>query len=344
MRYSVVELAPIASGRGRSAALEQALLAAEDAERTGYHRIWYGEHPGALSYASHDPVPLIAAAAGRTSTIRLGSGAVLLNHYSGLSVAERFMMLESLAPDRIDLGLGRSTAGPVVDYALRRDRRAEPVNDFEEQVQEVVGFVHNAFAPDHPFAAIDLTAEVSGTPDIWVLGSSGSSAGLAGGLGLGYSFGGHINPAMIRPALQRYRESFTQTPFGPGAPRIVLGLNIVAADDETLAHELTWPARALRVGGRDRPMPTLAQARSELSVGEKSRTSHIDSGVIPAQISGTPESLKQQIAPLVRELDVDEIVIQEMIVDVELRQRSRVLIAEALMDIPAGNPERPRKA
>lgn len=333
MRYSVVELAPMAAGQGRSAAVEQALLAAEDAERTGYHRIWYGEHPGALSYASHDPVPLIAAAAGRTSTIRIGSGAVLLNHYSPLSVAERFMMLESLAPGRVDLGVGRSTGGPVVDYALRRDRRTEPVNDFEEQVQELVGFVHNAFSSDHPFASIDLTAGVPGKPDIWLLGSSGNSAGLAGGLGLGYSFGGHINPAMIHPALQRYRDSFTPTPFGSGAPRVVLGLNIVAADDEKLAHELTWPARALRAFGKDRPMPTLAQARTELDLEDKNRTSQIDNGIIPAQISGTVTSLRQQITPLVREFDIDEIVIQEMIVDIDLRQRSRALIADALRDI-----------
>ncbi len=142
-----------------------------------------------------------------------------------------------------------------------------------------------------------------------------------------------MSAAVIRPALQGYRDGFIPTPFGSGEPRIILGLNLVAADDDALAHELTWSARALRAYGKDRPMPTLTQAWSELGTEEKNRTSRIEGGIIPGQMSGTVESLRQQITPLVHELGVDEIVLQDMIVDVELRQRSRVLIAEALSEI-----------
>jgi len=333
MRYSLLELAPLSPGGSRHAAVEQALSAAADAERAGYHRVWFGEHPGAAGYASYDPAVLIAAAAERLSRIRLGSGAVLLNHYSPFSVAERFLMLEALAPGRIDLGLGRSTGGPVVDHALRRVRDAVPADDFDEQVQEIVGLFHNAFVPDHPFASIDLGDGVAGSPAVWMLGSSGNSAALAGRLGIGYTFGGQINPSMIHAALGRYRDSFTPTPFGTGEPEAILGLNIVAADDEELAHELTWPARALRARGEDRAVPLLAQARSELSDAEKRRTSAIRNGVVPGQISGTPESLRQQLEPLVHEAGVGEIVVLDMITDFELRKRSREIVAEVLGSI-----------
>ncbi|WP_236795576.1 MsnO8 family LLM class oxidoreductase [Amycolatopsis sp. GM8] len=337
MRYSLLELAPIAPQDDRTMALERALAAAVDAERTGYHRVWFGEHPSALSYASHDPAIMISAAIARTSRIRLGSGAVLLNHYSPFSVAERFLMLGAMAPGRIDLGLGRSTSGPVVDLALRQDRRSAPSNDFDEQVREIVGYFHHAFDPAHPFASIDLTRGITNVPGMWLMGSSGGSAGLAGQFGIGYTFGAHINPAIMRPALQRYRESFRPTPFGTGEPQIVLGLNIVAADDEETAHELTWPARALRSLGKDRPIPTVAQARTELSASAKRQSSTIENGVIPAQISGTPKSLTQQLEPLVRETGVAEIVLHDMVTDPELRQRSRELIAETLAGISANS-------
>lgn len=333
MKYSLVELAPIAPQGDRSAAVEWALASAVEAEQAGYHRFWFGEHPGAQSYASHDPGLLIAAAAARTSRIRLGSGAVLLNHYSPFSVADRFVMLEAMAPGRIDLGLGRATAGPLIDHALKRDRGSASADDFGEQVHEIIGHLHDAFAPGHPFSEIGLAAGIAHAPDVFILGSSGNSAELAGRLGLGYAFGAHINPAMMRSAFERYRDAFRPTPFGTGEPRAILALNIVAADDAELAHQLTWPARALRAGGRDRPIPTLEQARGELSSQAKRYPSAVENSVIPPQIAGTTESLTQQLRPLVDEIDVDEIVVHDMLTDREHRRRSRELIAEALSGI-----------
>lgn len=328
-----MELAPVAPGSSKQAALAHAITAAQEAERLGYHRIWYAEHHHSTGYAAQDPVPLIAVASQKTSRIRVGSGAVLLNHYSPYSVAERLLMLEAFAPGRIDLGLGRCTATPLIDYALLRDRTSRPADDFAAQVEEIVGYYHHAFDPQHPFARIDLTQGIEGTPEIWLLGSSGNSAGLAGRLGVGYVFGGHINPAMVSSALTRYRQSFVETPFGAQVSRPVLALNIVAADDEELAHRLTWPARALRAGGRDRPIPTLAQATAELDDVHKGQPSAVQGPVMPAQISGTPASLRAQLEPLVRATGAIEVMVQDMLTDFDLRSRSRELIAEALASI-----------
>ncbi|ODU04539.1 MAG: luciferase [Pseudonocardia sp. SCN 72-86] len=341
MRYSLVELAPVTPGAGKRAAVEHALVAAEEAEQLGYHRFWYAEHHHTTGYAAQDPAPLVAVASRRTSRIRLGSGAVLLNHHSPYTVAERFLLLEALAPGRIDLGLGRSSAGPLVDHALRRDRRGAPVDDFFSQVEEVVGYYHHAFDAGHPYESIDLTHGIEGVPEVWVLGSSGGSAALAGGLGLGYAFGSHINPAITGAAVARYRQSFTATPFGPREPTVVLTLNIVAADDEELAHRLTWPARALRALGRERPVPTLAQATAELDAAQKAAPSTVRDGVLPDQISGTPHSLRAQLEPLIRATGATEIMVQDMLTDPVLRSRSRQLVAEALAPIGAGAHQPP---
>lgn len=132
MKLSLVELAPVAPGSDKPQALNDALDAARQAEDLGYHRIWYAEHHDTAGLAAQAPEILIALAARATSHIRVGSGAVLLNHYSPYKVAETFLQLEALAPGRIDLGLGRATAGPLIDLALRRDRGAAPVDDYEQ--------------------------------------------------------------------------------------------------------------------------------------------------------------------------------------------------------------------
>lgn len=330
MRYSLVELAPVTPGGDKQEALERALVAAQEAEHLGFHRFWFAEHHHVTGYAAQDPAVLIAAATQRTSRIRLGSGAVLLNHYSAFSVAERFLMLEALAPGRIDLGLGRSTATPLIDYALRRDRSSSPADDFSDQVQETVGYLHKAFDRTHPFTAVDLTTGINGAPDVWILGSSGTSAGLAARLGIGYTFGGHINPDLASRALRHYRRDFVKTPFGTGDPQPMLALNIVAADDDETAHELTWPARALRAGGRDRPIPTVEQARAELSASTKARPSTVVDGVIPPQISGTPTTLRARLEPVIQQSGATEVMVQDMLTDSAARTRSREIIADVL--------------
>ncbi|MGA9520469.1 MAG: MsnO8 family LLM class oxidoreductase [Myxococcaceae bacterium] len=332
----MVELAPVTPGGTKHEALHTALRSAEEAEALGYHRIWYAEHHNTAGYAAQDPATLIALAAQRTRNIRVGSGTVLLNHYSPFSVAERFLQLEALTPGRIDLGLGRATTGPLVDAALRRDRSCRPVDDFSSQVQEILAYYHHAFEPGHPFTSIDITAGVEGTPEVWILGSSGNSAGLAGQLGLGYAFSGFINPPMAAAGLQTHRERFRVTPFGPAGHEAILALNIVAADDEETAHRLTWPARGLfhrLSSGQEAITPTLAEAEATLSPALKDESSRFEGSTIPRQLSGTVQTLRSQLEGIVRLTGATEIMVQDMLVDHELRSRSRERVAEAIAGI-----------
>jgi len=333
MKLSLVELAPVTPGRDKTHALEQAVGAARHAEQLGYLRIWYAEHHNTAGFASADPGLLIAMAARETSRIRVGSGAVLLNHYSPLRVAETFLQLEAQAPGRVDLGLGRATAGPIVDLALQRDRGTRPVDDYAAQIEEILAYFCRAFPADYPLAAIDPTLGIPTRPDVWLLGSSGNSANLAGALGLGYAFAGFINPRGSIPALARYRAAATRDADRGGA-RTILAVNCVVADTDDEAHRLTWYARAyfqrLSTHGVQVGLPTMAETEKELSSRLKDEPSVIVDGQWPRQLGGSPATVRSQLAIMAEVSGADEIMVQDMLPDPEIRARSRELLAQSI--------------
>src|SRR5699024_7236239 len=182
------------------------------------------------SGASHHPELLIAAAAMQTSSIRLGSGGMLMNHYSPFKIAEMFQQLEALAPGRIDLGMGRATAGPVLDAALQQNRQHPARPDHQQQVLETLAWLYGEFPDDHPFAGHPLMPSVPEKPQTWLLGSSPNGSNLAASLGIGYTFAGFINPAGAAPALQHYRSQFQAQDFGLDAPRSILAVNVAVGE------------------------------------------------------------------------------------------------------------------
>jgi len=178
MRLSVIDQSPVSSGSTPADALHNTIDLAQHTDALGYTRYWIAEHHATPGFASPAPEVLIARVAAETSAIRVGSGGVLLPHYSPLKVAEVFRVLHALYPGRIDLGIGRAPgSAPLEAYALRRDRgRGEWVDDFPEQLTELLAFLRREFPPAHPFARILVTPDMPGTPDVWLLGSSPWSA------------------------------------------------------------------------------------------------------------------------------------------------------------------------
>src|SRR5699024_566204 len=230
VKLSIVDLGTVAPGTTEKGALADSLEAARQAESAGYHRIWFAEHHLSRSGASHHPELLIAAASAVTSRIRLGSGAVLMNHYSPFKVAEMFKQLEAMAPGRIDLGMGRATAGPVLDAALQQNRQHPAQADHQQQILETLAWLYESFPADHPFAEHPLMTTVPDIPQTWLLGSSPNGSNLAAGLGIGYTFAGFINPAGAAPALRHYRETFTPQGFGLESPRSILAVNVAVGE------------------------------------------------------------------------------------------------------------------
>ncbi|MFE3144441.1 LLM class flavin-dependent oxidoreductase [Streptomyces scopuliridis] len=344
MRLSVVELATVTPGANKTHALEAAVASARQADDLGFHRFWYAEHHGIAGQASHAPELLIGIAARETSRIRVGSGAVLLNHHSPFKVTETFLQLEALAPGRIDLGLGRATTGPLIDLALRRDRNSPDVDDFGEQVQEVLAYLHHDFPEDHPFAGIDLTAGIPTRPEVWILGSSGSSARLAGELGLGYTFAGFINPTGAERALLRHRAAFTPTRFGPSAHRSILAVHVVVADTDAEAKRLSWSVRAqyarLAHAGTAAMTPSVAEAERELSRAEKDAPTVIVDGRWPRFLAGSPDTVREHLEHMAAVTGAGELMVQDVIPDPDDRAKSRALLARAL----GVTPRRPATA
>ncbi|MFM9632158.1 MULTISPECIES: MsnO8 family LLM class oxidoreductase [Streptomyces] len=331
MKLSLVELAGVAPDSDKPQALKDAVAAARQAEDLGYHRIWYAEHHDAASAASSAPEILIALAATATSRIRVGSGAVLLNHYSPYKVVENFLLLEALAPGRIDLGLGRATAGPVVDLALRRDRGVPPTDDFAEQVQEILAHLDGGFPADHPFARLDPTAGIPSRPEVWILGSSGSSAQMAGRLGLGYAFAGFINPGGAIRSLLRHGAHAA----GSRSGRVgILSLSVVVADTDAEARRLSWTRTALMArlarNGTRAQVPTVEEAARELTQAQKDAPTVITDGRWPLQIAGSPQTVRDQLEQMTKAVGVEEVMVQDMVADPAARAHSRTLLAQAV--------------
>ena len=210
VKLSVVDQSPISTGHSASEALQNTIELARLADELGYHRYWIAEHHATAAFASPAPEVLIARVAAETSSIRVGSGGVMLPHYSPMKVVEQFKVLHALYPDRIDLGLGRAPGGsPLDSFALRRERENQPKeDDFPRQLMELLAFLNRGFRPDHPFSRIELSPEIPGIPEVWLLGSSMWSAAAAAQVGLPYAFAHFIDPNHTRQAIEYYRTHF----------------------------------------------------------------------------------------------------------------------------------------
>jgi luciferase family oxidoreductase group 1 len=334
MRLSIVELGTVAPGTTEADALAESLEAARLAEELGYHRIWFAEHHLSRSGASHHPELLIAAAAATTTRIRLGSGAVLMNHYSPFKVAEMYQQLEAMASGRIDLGMGRATAGPVIDAALQQNRQHPAQADHQQQVLETLAWLYEKFPADHPFAGHPLMPSMPAVPQTWLLGSSPNGSALAAELGIGYTFAGFINPAGAAPALRHYRETFTPQGFGLTEPRAILAVNVAVGEtDADGLHLANSPkgfyarlSKAGRVAGSVM-VPTPDDAAREMTDDEKAEPTSIIDGRWPRFVAGGPEKVRATLEQMLAESGADELMIQDLIAEPEARRRSRALLA-----------------
>ena len=334
MKLSLVDLSTVIPGQTRHQTLMNSIEVAQHIEKDGFERIWFAEHHGSASIAGRAPEIMIAAVAAKTSTIKVGSGSVLLNHYSPFKVVETFCTLNELYPNRIDMGIGRATTGPTTDFALQQDRSKQFQSDSNQQILELTSWLDNSFPEDHPFAATRIHT-IDSLPELHLLGSSPWSASAASHLGLRYVFAGFINQKGTSDIISSYRSDFkpSDTPSGIKSPQVSLAVHVVCADTEEEAHRQTAPVRVmyrnLAKGVIDIPLPTPDDAIKELG-GLPTIVEYVPgSGIPPRFIAGNSEQVHQQLTQLGKDLSVDEVIIQDMMTDHEARLRSYELLSSA---------------
>ncbi|HKV53695.1 MAG TPA: LLM class flavin-dependent oxidoreductase [Candidatus Binataceae bacterium] len=333
MKLSIIDQSPVPQGFTPADALRNTIELAQLAERLGYSRYWIAEHHAIEALASPAPEILLARLGAETSRIRLGSGGVMLPHYSPMKVAEVFRVLHALYPGRLDLGVGRAPGGtPLESYALWRTRGELPQSDdFGQQLVELLAFLNRGFPPSHPFNRIKLTPEMPGSPDVWLLGSSLWSASAAAQLGLPYAFAHFINPEPTREAIEHYRSNFKPGKYtGLTEPHTILALGAVCAETEEEAERMISSARLFRRRIRQgdlRAIPTPEDALRELA-GD-TRPPSIESGEFPRYLVGTPDYVRDQLIDMASVLHADELMIVTVVHGHRERMRSYELLADA---------------
>ncbi len=278
---------------------------------------------------------MIAQVANATSTIRVGSGGVMLPNHSPLKVVETFRVLETLHPGRIDLGIGRAPGTDMVTaLALRRSRAALAADDFPQQLAELLAFFYGTFPDDHPFRAITPVPAGAAVPPIYLLGSSEFSGQVAAQAGLGFAFARHISPGPAAHVLSSYREEFRPSAAFPG-PSGIMATSVLVAETDERAEELaaSLDLMWLRIGNGTRgPAATLeeAQAYRYTPAEEQQRQLNRNRSVI-----GSPATVAAQLEALAAECGVDEIMALTVAHDHATRVRSYELLAEAAALVPS---------
>jgi luciferase family oxidoreductase group 1 len=326
LRLSVLDQSPVPEGSSAGDALRNTIDLARLADSLGYTRYWVAEHHGSAGLACHSPEVMIGPIAAATSRLRVGSGGVMLPHYSPLKVAETFSMLSGLFPGRIDLGIGRAAGtSPMVAFALQRDRRQAAPDDFRDQLDELLALLANRPLADRRFARLSSIHFES--PEVSLLGSSPDSCIWAAELGLPYVFADFINPGGAALA-RHYRQHFSPSELLQ-APQMSVAAWVICAETDAEAERLSFSFRmmmTLLFRGQSIAVPTVERAERFLA----------EEGLTPSStppnrrmITGTPARVREAIETLARDYEAEEVFIVNIMHDHAARRRSYELIAEA---------------
>lgn len=322
MPLSVLDLSPVVSGSDVRGALQSTLDLAKYTESLGYNRYWLAEHHNMPGIASSATAVLIGQVAAATETIRVGSGGVMLPNHAPLIVAEQFGTLEAFHPGRIDLGIGRAPGSDQRTALAIRGPGGLSAENFPQQLAELREY----FEPGEGRAVRAAPAE-GNKPPVWLLGSSGFSAQLAGQLGLPFSFAHHFSAENTIPAVQIYRNAFQPSEVLQ-EPYVMLGVSVIAAESDERARWLAGPSGLTFLSlrrGRPIPLPTPEEAEAY----PYTEMDHVFlEERFGSNIAGSPETVLKGLETLLADTDADELMITTMVHDHADRRRSYEIVAD----------------
>jgi luciferase family oxidoreductase group 1 len=331
LRLSVLDQSPVPEGFSPGHALQNSIALARLVDRLGYTRYWLSEHHAMDTLASSAPEVLLARIGAETQRIRIGSGGIMLPHYSAYKVAEVFRTLHALYPGRIDLGIGRAPGGgPIEALALKRDRTTKMLDDFPDQVAELLAWLDPAgdhtFPASHPFATLRVAPDMPGSPDLWMLGSSLWSSAAAAEFGLPYAFAHFFFGMGTRQAIEAYQRDFV-----PSArrtrPEATAAVGVICADTneeaEYLASSVRLLQRRIRMNDRRPVAPPEAALRELAAIGGPTP----EEGEWPRSFIGTPAQVRAALESMASALNISELIVNTIVWDQAQRLRSYQLLA-----------------
>ncbi|HEY1608875.1 MAG TPA: LLM class flavin-dependent oxidoreductase [Paraburkholderia sp.] len=324
---SVLDQSPVIAGHTAADAIAATIELAQLADDLGYTRYWCAEHHGLLGVCNPCPEVMLARLGSVTKRIRIGSGGVMLPYYSPFKVAEQFMMLEALFPNRVDLGVGRAPGGDM------RTAQAVAAGDynrgdhFAEQVRDLVGLMDGKLPADHVAQGVVLQPRIDTRPQLWVLGSSDFGGLLAAQLGLRFSFAHFINAHFGHLVADAYRQRFTAG--HEAKPWLAAAVFVICADTEAEAADLEKAVDLRRVQmayGLNAPIPNLEQGLAQ-EYGDRERL--VIDREKPRSIIGTPETVTERLVALQERFQADELIVLTVTGSYAARLRSYELLADA---------------
>ena len=325
---SILSVAALRQGETMTEGINNAVTLSQAAEKMGYKRIWFSEHHNHDAYASSAAVNIVQHILSNTSNIRVGAGGIMLPNHSTLSVAEQFGTLDALFPNRIDLGLGRAPGtDPLTAVALRRGDQNFNYN-FEYHIQELFQY----FSSENADAKVRAFPGEGANVPVYILGSSTDSAFLAAKLGLPYAFAGHFAPGQFQQAFEIYQSRFTPSQFLE-KPYSMLCLSTFAAptEDEAVYHSLSQFQMIVNLL-LDQRGPLVSPENTDL----ENLSPQLQAGVhrmTALTMIGDKEILKEKIGRIVKDLNLDEIIVYTNIFDFEAKLNSYKITSEVFQEL-----------
>jgi luciferase family oxidoreductase group 1 len=328
LALSVLDQSPIRKGGTPADAVRETIELARHCDALGYRRYWIAEHHNSGGLASASPEILIGHVAANTRHIRVGSCGVMLSHYSPLRVAEQFRMLEALHPGRIDLGLGRAPGSDRrTAEALSPTGHMLSIEHYPEQLLDLYAYLTGEMPEDHPYRGIRAQPAGDTIPELWLLGSSPSSASYAAELGWPFCWAHFINPEGGEQVTRDYRERFQPSPVSD-EPRVSVAVSATVAETDEEAEYLSWSRWAWRLRsqqGRGGGIPSPEEAHAiEYSEPELDFIAYARH----RSLYGSPGHVRDRIEEIAEAFGASEVVVVTITYDFEARKRSYALLAK----------------
>lgn len=312
-RLSALDVVPVGPGVSAKQAFEWTTEVARTIEALGFHRLWVAEHHGVSDIGSSVPAVLIAHLAASTTTLRLGSGGVMIHNHAPLAIAEQFSILNALHPGRIDLGIGRGRGANALTLRALGLTESEPTQAFVEKLDALIGFLNGTLPATNPYATVNVSPSPSPIP-MYFLGSSIDGARMAAARGLPFAFAHHLSPGVTTSAMSDYRALFQPSAITP-EPYTMITASVVCAESQTIAERAAVAASAVRarlmVARREgRTISSRELLSPQLSDDESALLAEILSS--PSMLIGTPKTVSDGLFELLVTTGTDEIMLIPM--------------------------------